>query len=59
MVDIMKNCIIVFDGGSSSSSPIVSPKNVDWHSTRVDNGGLIVCHPPHPTIGLTFFNKNS
>jgi len=49
----LKHNVVVFDGGDEGVPNLIG-NGARWACTRIESGGLEVCHPPNTHTGITY-----
>ncbi len=54
----LKHNVVVFDGGEEGVPNLIA-NGARWACTRIENGGLDVCHPPNSRTGIAYEREDN
>ena len=52
--EYLKRNVVVFNGGYPGEEKVVKEKGTCWQSCKVQEGGLVICHPPSHDTGMAY-----
>ena len=52
--EYLKRYVVVFDGGDPGEDTVSKYEDARGRCTKVQDGGLVICHPPSPQVGMAY-----